>query len=189
MNATARRYEAIDVHTPTAAAWPQPMPELTGPEAVRAARRLWRFAMGTTFAGPVNITHGNRANAIRWQGSRLALFVNPSRGWKNFVHEFSHEFVFRCNPQDRPHSKFHVRFESKLVREVIRRGYLDGKLRDKPKAAVSISKADTLADRQRDELARIDAAVDRWERKRLRAVRALAKLAKRRRYYASKVAS
>lgn len=174
-------YAAIDVHH-GGPAWPAPLPALTAPEAIRAARRLYRWALGSTFRGNVAITTGNRSNDIRWDGNVLTIFVNPSRGWDNFAHELSHDFWYRANPGERPHSKHHARFEAKLVREIIRRGWLDGKLRDKP--APAIAPDDAKRAKQRAELARIDAAVERWERKAKRAKNALAKLAKRRRYYA-----
>jgi hypothetical protein len=112
--------------------------------------------MGRKFEGTVVITSGNRFNDIR----RGKMYVNPSRGWKNFVHEFSHDFVYLCNPGERPHSKFHARFEAKLAREVVKRGWLDGRLRDHVPAAVTPS-VPSIDDKRRDTLTRIEASIER----------------------------
>jgi hypothetical protein len=153
---------------------------MTAPEAARAARRLYRFALGRTFTGRVIVTRGNRRSWLIGN----TLKVNPEHGWRELVHDLSHDFVYRENPGERPHSKFHARFEAKLAREVVRRGWLDGKLRDKVPAQSGEPARSSLADRQRDTLSRIDASIERWEKKHKRATRALAKLANRRRYYA-----
>lgn len=176
----ARRYAALDIDSaPKLETWPAAIPPLTGPEAARAARRLYRFAMGRTFGGDVQVTSGRRYNWLR----RGTLVVNPDRGWRHLVHDLSHLFVYLCNPGERPHSRFHERFEAKLVREVLRRGYLDGKLRDKPKAGTARAKP-ALDDKRRAKLDRIEARMVSWERKHARAARAIAKLERQRRYYA-----
>jgi hypothetical protein len=164
--------------------WPATIPALTFPEAVRATRRLWRFGMGTTTQRKFQHSTGDSraANPYRKAGT---FHLNPDRGWQELVHDLSHIMVQACNPGERPHSKFHARFEAKLVREVLKRGWLDGSLRDKPKAA--IAPHDALHAKRMDKLARIDAAVERWERKHARAERAMAKLAKQRRYFAKAV--
>ena len=183
MPATRQLYEAIDLRAPRPGAWPDKVPALTPPEAERAARRLWRFAMGETLRLPIVQTTGNR---FTWT-HRGTLRVNATAGWRRFVHDLSHLFVSRCNPGERPHSKFHARFEAKLIREVIRRGWLDGKLRDKPKAAV-VQPVAGPNDKRLAMLARIDANAERWQRKADRARRALAKLQRRRRYYERAIA-
>jgi hypothetical protein len=120
-----KQYDPIDIHKPVAPLWPDPLPPLTAHEAERAARRLWRYAMGETYTGKVHIGSGNRYNWYR----NGVLTVNPSRGWKNLIHELSHYFWYDANPGERPHSKHHARFEIKLTKEALRRGWLDGKLK------------------------------------------------------------
>lgn len=178
-------YAPIDIHADSASAWPAEIPELTGPEASRAARRLWRFAMGKTFEGKVELTSGNRYTSTFWprDSNTIALRVNPTKGWRELIHDLSHLFVSRANPDERPHSKFHAAFEAKLVREVIKRGWLDGRLRDAEPVAPSID------DKRQLKLQRTDEALLRWERKRMRAVRAMAKLQKQRRYLEKALAS
>jgi hypothetical protein len=68
----------------------------------------------------------------------------------------------------------------RLIKEVIRRGWLDGKLRSEPKpAAPAPALADIRAERQK----RIEERIARWESKKRRAETALRKLRKSRRYY------
>lgn len=183
-----KHYAEIDVKARSAPAWPEVVPTLTGPEAVRAARRLWRFAMGETFAGEVTLTSGNRFTWTYWPkgAAHIGLRVNADKGWRELVHDLSHLFWTRANPGERPHSKFHAAFEGKLVREVIRRGWLDGKLRDDEPEAVA---APDLDDKRRAKLARLHERAEKWERKQQRAERALAKIAKQIRYYEKALAA
>lgn len=169
----AKHYQPIDIHAKQPDAWPDIIPRLTGEEAERAARRLWRFALGETYDGKVRVASGNRYNWFR----HGELVVNPGRGWRALVHDLSHYFVSRENPAMRSHSKFHAKFEAKLIREVLRRGWLEGKLKTPEKPAP------TLQDKRRHELELIEAGIDRWQKKLTRAERAIAKLRKRQRYY------
>jgi hypothetical protein len=179
----SKLYAPIDIHKATADGWPAEIPALTEPEALRAARRLWRYSVGSTFTGVVKVTSGNRRNRIGWAGNKRCIFVNPSRGWKNFIHELSHWFDYVVNGSSE-HGKHHARFEAKLVREVVRRGYLDGKLRDpEPEAPEEVPAATRLEVERRKKLAALQARMTRWESKLKRAENALAKLRKSSRYY------
>jgi hypothetical protein len=177
---TRMTYAQIDINSvPDGELWPSVVPLLTGPEAVRAARRLWRFAMGATYSGNVVVTSGNRHTWTHWQGNALELRVNPDQGWRHFIHDLSHLFVTRANPGIKPHTTFHARFEKRLVREVVKRGWLDGRLRDVP----AVKAAATLNERHADKLKAIDSRLVQWERKHKRAERALQKLRRQRSYY------
>ena len=176
-------YAPIDIHKAGADGWPQDIPALTDAEATRAARRLWRYSVGTTFDGTVKVSTGNRRNRIGWDGNKRCIFVNPSRGWKNFIHELSHWFDYVVNGHSE-HGKHHARFEAKLVREVTRRGYLDGKLCDAPPQAPEPIPATTRLElERRKKLAALQARITRWESKLKRAEKALGKLRKSSRYY------
>jgi len=168
-----KQYNPIDIHKPVAPLWPNPLPPLTAHEAERAARRLWRYAMGETYTGKVHIGTGNRYNWYR----NGVLTVNPSRGWKNLIHELSHYFWYAANPGERPHSKHHARWEIKLTKEALKRGWLAGKLKAPEK------KPAPVADPRQRKLALVEAGIKRWETKAKRAKTALAKLEKKRRYY------
>lgn len=186
-----KAYDPIDIQAAPKGAWPEVIPPLTEREARAAAKRLWRFAMGDDPCPGIEVTSGNRYTWTRWVRhngySERVLFVNPSKGWREFVHDLSHLFVTLANPRERPHSKFHARFEAKLVREVVKRGWLDGKLKPEAKPVIEPAKP-TLDDKRRKTLDQIEAGIARWEVKRKRAERFLAKLRRRQRYY-SKVVS
>lgn len=165
------------------AAWPAgELPELTGAEAVRAAMRLWTFALAGVDRPAIEQTSGNRySRIVHKRGRGRVLVVNPQEGWKRFVHSLSHAFFWVANPGDRPHSKDHARVERALIAQVLRRGWLTGKLQEQPAPAL------TIDDKRRRKLDLIDAGIERWEAKQRRAENALTKLAKQRKYYAAKV--
>jgi len=161
------------------AAWPAEVPELTAPEAVRAVRRLYRFVRKRKLELPIKITSGNRYTG---RGRGGVVLVNPAPGdprqgykrhgggWQALVHDLSHWL-------GGGHSKDHARLERRMIREVVRRGWLSGVLKIAQKPAPA--PVDVQAERHRSILARID----RWLAKKKRANRALMKLARQRRYY------
>lgn len=152
------------------AEWPRPIPALTEDEAKKAVKRLWKWGMGEKLDLPIVITSGRR---YTWTYGGT-LRVNASRGWDNFIHDLSHLMWIRSNPDARPHEKGHAKFELKIRKEVLRRGWLDGKLRtetDEEPAPVA-----SKDDERRAKLDRVMAGIDRWERKLSRAQKAIAKL-------------
>lgn len=153
-------------------AWPEIVPRLTGEEAVRAGKKLYRFVTGRTWRNPVVVTSGNRYTWIRGG----VMYVNPEKGWCDLVHLLSHYLAERHLGVDRPHGGDHARVELRMIKEVVRRGWLQGSLKSKPKPAVV---RDVRADRK----ASIEARIARWESKRKRAERALQKLRRSLRYY------
>ena len=181
-------YTPINVHaTDSGIVWPASIPELTAPEAVRAARRLWRYSVGTTFDGVVKVTRGNRRTRIDWDGNERCIIVNPEEGWREFIHALSHWFDYVVNGEMK-HGKHHARFETKLIKEVIRRGWLDGKLKDHEPETNVIPIVDPKIALRRQKLARIEARLVNWDRKLQRAQRAIAKLTKQQRYYVKALA-
>lgn len=162
-------YAPIDIHDRDLKPdnlWPAAIPPLTWPEAKRAALRLFRFGMGTTFRGVVKETTGNRHTWIyRISGSQefgisWEMTVNAEKGWRDLVHGLSHALVRLCNPGERPHSKFHARFEQKLVKEVIRRGWLVGKLTRSARMRKEAPRPDALRqgriERRQSQVARLE---------------------------------
>jgi hypothetical protein len=148
------------------AAWPAVLPPLTAPEAVRAAKRLYRAFLGQTYQGDVTVTSG--ARYTRWLHGRMV--VNPGDGWKVFIHHLSHAFYWLANPGERPHSKDHARVERQMITEVLKRGWLDGKLREAPRPAL------TAVEMHERKLAALDIRLQRWETKAKRAATAIKKL-------------
>lgn len=163
-------YNAVDVRRPDdGSIWPDTVPELSAAEAVRAAKRLFRYACGETLVMPVVVTSGRRYSYIR----RHTLYVNPERGWKNLVHELSHSFDQWVNGRS-GHNKHHALLERRMAREVVRRGWLDGRLKDAPKPEPSADEKRVAA--ARTALDRIEARMEAWQRKSMRADNALTKL-------------
>lgn len=152
------------------AAWPSPLPTLRREEAVKAAKRLIKFATGRRAPREVKVTSGRRYTWV----IRGVLVVNPSRGWKDLVHDLSHA-CHNMISTERPHSEEHAQLELKMVRWVIASGWLDGRLQpsEKPKP--------TAFDRLVAKHAKIEARIARWETKAKRAATALKKLKKQHR--------
>ena len=166
------------------AAWPNGVPAqqtLAPLEAIRAARKLYRFVTGRTFpAGSVRLTTGNRSTDIR----RGILYVNPQgaardphKGWEALLHDLSHRLV------SAPHGADHARLEMRMIKEVVKRGWLDGSLRDDEQEETTAA----VAAPQAEKLGRVLRLMEGWEKKRRRAENALKKLARQRRYYERKI--
>jgi len=153
------------IYTEVNAEWPKELPALRPEEAVRAARRLWRFATGKTFRGEIKKTSGNRYTWI----IRGIMVVNASRGWRDLVHDLSHCAHNRIS-DERPHSEEHAQLELKMVRWVVMNGWLDGRLQPpaKPKP--------TAIEKAKARLVALDLRTKRWETKAKRAATALRKL-------------
>jgi len=123
------------------AAWPATIPPLTLPEAARAARRLLRFSgiCPKTWLPKVRETSGNRRTWIDSEG----LVVNTNNGWRSFVHRLSHWIHWHKNRHTlAPHDREHAKLELRLVKQVVRRGWIDGRLRDRPRLAAAVSPFD-----------------------------------------------
>jgi len=155
------------------ATWPEgKLPPLTPDEAFRAARRLFRFETGDSRIERLQVTSGNRRTLVRGR----CLVFNPVDGWHTLVHIISH---YACPGH---HGAEHARTEIAMIKEVIKRGYLTGALKDAPKP-----EAPTPNPRI-EKMRRIEARIARWESKKKRAETALKKLRKSLRYYERLVA-
>lgn len=144
---------------------PMQMP-LTPEEAVRAARKLYRFETGRSYLKPIRVGSGRIITGYASRG----LVVNPNRrhatdaGWRDVVHCLSHAFC------PRPHGGEHARCEIRFIKEVLKRGWLDGSLKDEPKPEKP------PVDKRAVKYARTLTAIKRWETKAKRADTALKKL-------------
>jgi hypothetical protein len=191
----SKAYQPIDIHSaPRTDVWPANIPPLTATEATRALKRLYRWGVGKTFDNDVKVSTGNR-RAVRfaWEYptrrgvaishvSQRNAYVNPSQGWRDFVHGLSHWLDIIVNGESK-HGKHHARFEAKMIREVISRGWLDGKLKDAEPETNVVPIIDPKIELRQKKLASIEKRIVLWERKQARATRALAKLVKQQRYY------
>lgn len=153
--------------------WPDNVPVPTAEEAVRAARKLYRFVKGHKLTMPIRLTSGRR---FTWAYNGV-LNVNPNRqrndgeyGWHALVHDLSHLW-------GGGHSKEHARLEARMRKEVLRRGWLAGALKPKPKPEKPPVDVKAL------KLQRVVIRLDRWLAKKRRAERAMAKLLRQKRRY------
>ncbi len=166
-----------DYYARVNAAWPEQVPALTAEEAVRAAKRLWRFATGSR-AVRVDVTSGNRRTArVGGEGpGKDWLRVNPDRGWHGLVHALSHwaawavpaKALGAAHAHERgQHTKAHARLELRMVKQVVARGWLDGRLKDKAPApaapAAPQQKADAAIEHARRMLAKATTRAKRAE--------------------------
>lgn len=162
-------------------AWPADVPDLTADEAIRATRKLYRFVRKRRLEHHIRITSGNRYT--RPIGFNV-LQVNPAPGnpstdykrhgggWQALVHDLSHWL-----DPGRGHSKGHARLERRMIHEVVRRGWLAGKLKSETKPPRP--EEDPKVARQKS----IAARIARWAAKKKRADRALQKLVRQQKYY------
>lgn len=143
-------------------AWPEVLPVLTFAEAQRAARKLYRYATGKKFPYSFVETSGNRSNWVGRRNGTRVFRLNPERGWKIFVHHFSHWLHRVGNPDEAPHAKAHARLERRLILQVLRRGWLDGTLREEETPAPAPAPTpNTKLDHARTMLARAETRLKR----------------------------
>lgn len=193
-------YADIDLHRSKAPAWPDgDLPKLTGDEAIRAAKRLWRNAVGKAWPGTWKAGRGNHRTHPRG----TVFLVNPGQGWRDMVHDLSHSAYKRlttpggtwaiikgrriptCSASKLAnyqhvkrrtaggnrihHSDAHAELEREMIRMVIESGWLDGTL----KVIKAIpERPDPIIAKHARILNRIKA----WETKAKRAATALRKL-------------
>lgn len=170
--ATSDRYVAVN------GAWPGELPALTGPEAVKAFRMLYRHRFGKRWTKPIKVVNGRRRRTWTRSG---AMVVAPDQGWHDFIHDLSHWMHRRQYPGQMPHrGSSHALVERDLIETVVNRGWLTGKLasKAKPKEAVDVKVV---------RAARVAASLKRWEAKKRRAETAIKKLKRQAAYYAKAI--
>jgi hypothetical protein len=147
--------------------WPEHVPPLTAEEAIRAAKKLYRFAKKRVWRGAVRVVTGNRQTWV-YPGE---IAVNPQKGWRDLVHLLSHALY-----QGLKHGGAHARAEIRFIKEVKRRGWLEGNLKTKPKPVAP--PPDPVTAKQaawRAKLAHARALKKGWETKAKRAATAIRK--------------
>jgi hypothetical protein len=163
-------------------AWPDNVPKLTGPEAIIAVRKLYRFIMKRSWQGKIELTSGRRFTWPR----RGVMYVNPARswtghiqrGWPDVVHLLSHYCHRRLHPGHKPHDGrgTHAWVERQMIEHVVNSGWLDGRLKKPEKPNVDV-------DVRQVRYQRILKRIDKWTAKACRADHALKKLRAQRNYY------
>lgn len=154
--------------------FPLPCTELTAGEAQRFVRKMYRFTQGSTFQGRVTLTTAWRAPTVTVTVDQI--IVNPRRGWRGLVTELAYPFFWLANHRTAS-VEDHDWLVQKMTREVYKRKYLDGRLKDKPKPPP------TKTDKQRAAHKNTLKLIKQWESKQKRASNALKKLHKKRKYY------
>lgn len=163
-------------------AWPDNLPSLSPPEAMSAARRLYRWSLKRKWDGKVKL-RAMRGRAVTFGPD--VMWIDPRRGWGGLVHSMSHRVHLRKNgmrPDYAEHDWRHEALELAMIRHVVASGWLEGKLRREPKPAPEINATQLGRDRTQ-------AAIARWTTKAKRADTALRKLRRRLRYYDRKIAA
>lgn len=136
-------------------------------------RAFYRQIMKKPFPYELRIGTGNRRTWCRWG----VFTVNPEQGWHDINHDMGH-WLERQLTGD-AHSDQQLRFERDGAALICRRF-----LRDEPYVEPK-KERDMISIRA----ARVDAGIERWEKKLKRAQNALRKLNKQKRYYDKKTGS
>lgn len=165
-------------YAPVGATLPATLPPITKVEALRAYRRLVR-AFGGLAHMPVTVAEGRGRPIISKRGAARTCWASTkpttghSKGWGRLIHDASH-YVFRIrHPHARPHDGGHATLEREMAEYVAARPeWLGGLLKPIERKA---PKPDAAA-----RLARVDAAIVRWQVKEHRAINALRKLKRKR---------
>lgn len=167
--------------------WDGVQPVLSPEDSIKAAKRLYRHAMGKPWTGPVKLTSGRRYTWVR----RGVLIVNPDmpqfscRGLRAMIHDLSHYAHARLHPSDAPHSRRQAQLEGKLVTYAIKSGFAEGRVRrigPEPKPKVEPDPKPPV-DRVVQKYARIAARRDRYAAEVERLTRLLAKAEREARDY------
>lgn len=159
------RYKSVN------AVWPSEVPKLEAKEAKTAALRLYRAHLGKKFTGKVKITSGNRYTWVRYG----VLYVNPDRGWKALVHELSHLIHRRRNPGNRPHASTHTSLEREMIRYVLEKDWLSGKLKRPETTKPPVDRAARFAELVEKREAKARKMLEKWEKAQARAEKHVAK--------------
>jgi hypothetical protein len=161
------RYDQPNIYEQVNKLWGSPLnvPPITREEAQRAARKLYRHF------GPTAACRAHRPVVRKvWVSLMPGNSGSLRRGWRRLVHDVSHR-VFRYDHfklYKGQHGDNHAKLELAMAQYVIAQGWLEGKLKSKPKTELKLTRSEKLA--------RVDAAIKRWETKYKRAETALKKL-------------
>jgi len=145
-------------------------PPLTTPEAKRAAKKLYRYSTGHTWEGQViagvtQVRFNGWKFGVPVQGTHIA--VSAKDGWEALVHHLADDITYAFQGDLNT-------CELAMVREVIKRGWMDGRLCDR--VAAPLTKEQRAANKRRDAVVRIKQRIKAWTTKHKRATTALKKL-------------
>lgn len=176
----------------------QVLPEITPPitrvEAARAAAKIYkRFGKAELRPVPRERPDGTtpKLGPIKFNGRARVCWASTkpvrgtgAKGWPRLIHDVSHSIFERRHPNFRAHDGGHATLEREIAEYVVTQGWMAANpLRPQPKAKPSKDAARALR------LARIEAAILRWQAKQRRAENALRKLKRQQRAAARAAAS
>jgi|ERR1051326_349146 hypothetical protein len=208
-------YRDFDLHG-GGGLWPASIPSMTGPEAVAAAKKLWRKFAGRSWPGTWKKGRGNHRSYPR----DTVFLVNPGQGWKGVVHDLSHALWDRLTIAPRHstigprlrvkgemrqllskavfdeyrscrnngHTFEHAQLERAMIQMVIDSGWLAGTLKKPAKVKPPKPAMVEVAKPSRREKneALVDAAIIRWTAKLAKAKKAVTAAEKRLKELANK---
>jgi hypothetical protein len=140
----------------------------TPDEAERAARKLYRFAMGESWDGTIAVNPRAAHSFINFR----VLRVGCKGGWPTIIHDLAWSFVRRANPGETDLGRTCDALDLKMTKEFFKRKWWMGVLKPeivvKPKPAKDQVRHSTINRlRQRREA---------WEKKQQRAINAIKKI-------------
>ena len=137
--------------------------------AASYCKAMWKKATGRKLTAKIRFGTGNRYTWIRGR----VLTINPSSGWKEINHDFTHCIERRTTGDS--HSDKHLERERQGAEMIRSRFLTEDPQPEKPKP--------TTQELQRKRAASVETRIVTWERKAKRAQTALSKLRKQKRYY------
>ena len=146
--------------------WPDEIPPITKEEAFKAYKLLTRkFGSKKVWCEYYNKWETKKLSIGRRRPRRCWICLSGNcnlldRGWRRLVHDISHRvYDFRFPQSSRDHNIAQAKIEQEMAQFVIDSGWLDGKLKSKPKPKPTKDEKQTAKTKNLIKLIRS------WERK------------------------
>jgi len=124
--------------------WPDNLPYLESDEALRAYKRLLnKFGKMETYSKIREKFVKRKLHAGRKKPRRCWICLSGnsntlSKGWRRLIHDVSHMiYDWRFPKSSRDHNIAQAKIEQEMAQYVINSGWLNGKLKSKPKAKLT----------------------------------------------------
>ena len=146
--------------------WPDEIPPVTKEEAFKAYKLLTRkFGSKKVWSEYYNKWETKKLYIGRRRPRRCWICLSGNcnlldRGWRRLVHDISHRvYDFRFPQSSRDHNIAQAKIEQEMAQFVIDSGWLDGKLKSKPKPKP------TKDEKQTARIKNLIKLIRSWERK------------------------